>query len=136
MITSLGNELREAYREKESANKEYSNISKPVIRDHGKIEEYWDWFKKGEDKTGSPTANRVFVVMMVVLYNPSYLVEGRLRKSKLRNKLSEILGMYPSQMSLYIAESFFWYRTYRDFKRCVDRCMSDFHDKYLTNNHK
>jgi len=134
MIRSLGNKLREAYREKELANKRYSNVSKPAISDHDKIGEYWDWFKKEEGKTGSPTANRVFVVMMVVLYNPSYLVEGRLRKSKLRRELSQVLGMYPSQMSTYIAESFFWYRTYKGFRKYVDRCMNDFNDKYLTNN--
>ena len=136
MIRSLGNKLREAYKEKELANKKYFCISKPKIEDYELIDKYWDWFKKKKGITGSPTANRVFVVMMVVLYNPSYLVEGRLKKSKLRGKLSEILGMYPSQMSTCISESFFWYRTYKGFRKYVDRCMNDFNDKYLTNNQK
>lgn len=133
MITSLSEVLQKAYDEKELANDRYQELSNPLVRDYALMDEFWEWFQKREGNRGSTIENRVFVVLMVVVYNPSYLVEGRLRKSVLRNRLSQQLEMHPNRMSVYIADSFFWYKNYIEFQQYVDRCMQDFKSKFLTN---
>ena len=123
-------ELKSIRERKKQLTERENELTSPLLEDLSVIPMLYDWFKEiladlsCPPNVDSVTQRKKFLFIVLFLYSPNALAGGRLPNG-IRNKLSEIFKeLSPCSISQNIADVFFIYQQYKDFRNDIESLYS------------
>lgn len=121
-------EIRSIRDQKARLSERERQLSMPMLEDFSVINRIREYFHQkygmGHSRKSASHIRRKFTFVVVALYSPTVLADGRMPKG-IRDKLTSALKLNsPSSVSHMCAEMWLWYNQYGDYNKEINEAFS------------